>query len=104
GHYAASSNAARAQWHSGIRATDGDDGPSESRKPRPGAGDGNPAQEEGEEAMVVVAAVPQGCVSGCFKTPPPHPLPEAERGSRSFFSPSPPRGGGRGEGLVRWGI
>ena len=48
--------------------------------------------------MVVVATVPQGGVSRRSKTPPPRPLPEAERGSRRSFSPSPLRGGGRGEG------
>src|SRR5262245_40271492 len=37
---------------------------------------------------------------GRLKTPPPRPLPAAERGSRRFFSPSPSRGGGRGEGLL----
>src|SRR6266699_1614138 len=38
----------------------------------------------------------------CFETvstPPPSPLPEAERGSRRSFSPSPLRGGGWGEGF-----
>src|SRR4051812_34917335 len=38
---------------------------------------------------------------GCAvsRTPPPGPLPEAERGRKTFCSPSPLRGGGRGEGL-----
>src|SRR5262249_28735205 len=33
-------------------------------------------------------------------TPPPRPLPEAERGRKTFCSPSPCRGGGRGEGFA----
>src|SRR5262245_43065950 len=42
----------------------------------------------------------QGSCPALSKTPPPSPLPEAERGSRtSVFSPSPLRGGGRGEGF-----
>src|SRR5262245_2403470 len=47
------------------------------------------------------ALTPMGnSLSGCPATPPPSPLPETERGSEdSFFSPSPLRGGGRGEGF-----
>src|SRR5262249_24855005 len=37
-------------------------------------------------------------LSGYEATPPPNPLPEAERGSRSL-APSPSRGGGWGEGF-----
>src|SRR5262249_27086920 len=33
------------------------------------------------------------------QTPPPGPLPQGERGSKTGFSPSPPRGGGRGAGF-----
>src|SRR5436305_8919196 len=48
---------------------------------------------------------PRSCIAwlaqteDCFRTPPPGPLPEAERGRQTFCSPSPLRGGGRGEGL-----
>src|SRR5439155_19568489 len=33
------------------------------------------------------------------RTPPPGPLPETERGRKTFCSPSPLRGGARGEGF-----
>src|SRR5262245_32132630 len=37
-------------------------------------------------------------LGNCSRTPPPVPLPETERGRKTFCSPSPLRGGGRGEG------